>query len=51
MTIEEAAKIFSVQPSTLRTWIHRKQLPDNVLFRIGNTVRIKKKQLEEFINL
>jgi len=50
MTIEDAAKVFCVKPSTLRTWIYRNQVPKEILFRIGNTLRIKKKQLEEFIN-
>lgn len=50
LTVDEAAKVFRVQPSTLRTWIHRKQVPSTILFRIGNTVRVKKRQLEEFIN-
>ncbi len=50
MTVDEAAKIFGVKTSTLRTWAYRKKIPDNVFLRIGNTVRVKKKQLEEFIN-
>lgn len=50
MTVDEAAKIFGVKTSTFRTWAYRKKIPENVFLRIGNTVRVKKKQLEEFIN-
>ena len=50
LTVDEAAKIFRVQPSTLRTWIYRKQVPSTIMFRIGNTVRVRENQLEEFIN-
>ncbi len=50
LTVDEAAKVFRVQSSTLRTWIYRKQVPSTILFRIGNTVRVRKKQLDEFIN-
>ncbi len=49
LTVNEAAEVFRVPPSTLRTWVHRKQLPDEMFMRIGNTIRIKKRQMNEFI--
>lgn len=50
LKVEEAAKIFRVPSSTLRTWMYRKQLPDDMFIRIGNTIRVKKKQMSEFID-
>lgn len=50
MTIIEAAKIFGVKTSTFRTWVFRKQIPEDLVIRVGNTVRIKKDKLEKFIN-
>lgn len=49
LKVEEAAKIFRVPSSTVRTWIYRKQLPDEMFIRIGNTIRVKKKQMNDFI--
>lgn len=50
ITINEAANVFKVRPSTFRTWIHRKQIPENTYKKIGATIRIKTKQFELFIN-
>ncbi|MBE7711221.1 MAG: helix-turn-helix domain-containing protein [Cyanobacteria bacterium SIG31] len=49
LTIEETAKIFKTQISTVRTWIRRKQLPPDLVFRIGGIVRVRKPLLEKFI--
>lgn len=49
MTIEDVASFFSVKPHTIRTWIRRKQIPKEAIFKIGATVRIKKQELEKFI--
>ena len=50
ITINEAANVFKVKPSTFRTWIYRKQIPENTYKKIGATIRIKTKQFELFIN-
>ena len=50
MTIEEVAKMFEVKPHTVRNWLRKKQLPKEAVLKIGATVRIKKKELENFIS-
>ena len=50
LSVKDAASILSVKESTFRTWINRKQIPDCVIFRIGNTVRIIKSKFENWIN-
>lgn len=50
ITVDEAAKIFKVKPSTFRTWLHRKQIPEDTYKKVGSTVRIRTKQFEIFIN-
>lgn len=50
ITVDEAARIFKVKSSTFRTWINRKQLPENIFKKVGCTIRIKTKQFDEFIN-
>lgn len=49
LTIKEAASIFKTQESTLRSWIRRKDLPPNLVLKIGGVVRIRKLLLEKFI--
>ena len=49
MTIPEVAVYFDVKPHTVRNWIRRKQIPNEAVFKIGATVRIKKSVLENFI--
>lgn len=50
LSIKETGEIMGAKESTVRTWINRKQIPPIVVFRIGNTVRIKKDKLEKWIN-
>ena len=49
LSIRESADLIRVKESTFRTWINRKQIPDSVVFRIGNTVRIIKPKFENWI--
>ena len=49
LTIEETAEIFKTKPSTVRSWIRRKDLPQNLIFKVGGIVRIRKQLLEKFI--
>lgn len=50
ITIKEAANVFKVKPSTFRTWIYRKQIPESTYKKVGATIRIKTKQFGLFIN-
>ena len=50
LSIKAASDLLAVKESTLRTWIARKQIPQNVVFRIGNTVRIREEQFNRWIN-
>ncbi len=49
LTIKEAATIFKTQESTVRSWIRRKNIPPQLIFKIGGVVRIRKPLLEKFI--
>ena len=49
LLIKDAASILGVKESTFRTWINRKQIPDSCIFRIGNTVRIKKTKFSNWV--
>lgn len=50
LSIKETADIMGAKESTVRTWINRKQIPPVVVFRIGNTVRIKKDKFEKWVD-
>ena len=49
LSIKDASNILGVKESTFRTWINRKQIPVEVIFRIGNTVRIIKSKFENWV--
>lgn len=49
LLIKDAAEYLNAKESTVRTWINRGQIPSEVIFRIGNTVRIKKDKFEKWI--
>jgi excisionase family DNA binding protein len=50
LSIRETADLMGAKESTVRTWINRKQIPPVIVFRIGNTVRIKKDKLEKWVS-
>ena len=50
LTIKETAAIFKTQESTVRSWIRRKDLPHNLILKIGGIVRVRKNLLEQFIS-
>ena len=50
ITVAEAAAIYGVKYSTFKTWMARKQIPESIYKKIGNTIRIRKPQFIEFIN-
>lgn len=51
---EDLAKVFKVQPSTIRTWKNRKQIPEEVIFKLPDTkkgtVRFIKSKVEDWVN-
>lgn len=49
LSIKDTASILGVKESTFRTWLNRGQIPDNIIFRIGNTVRIIKPKFENWV--
>lgn len=49
LTLKETAAIFKTKESTVRSWIRRKDLPQNLILKIGGIVRIRKPLLEKFI--
>ena len=49
LLIKDAAAFLNAKESTVRTWINRGQIPSEVIFRIGNTVIIKKDKFEKWI--
>lgn len=50
----DMAKLFNVQPSTIRTWKRRKQIPQEVIFKLPGTekgtVRFIKSKVEDWVN-
>lgn len=49
LSIKDTANILGVKESTVRTWLNRGQIPVDVIFRIGNTVRIIKPKFENWV--
>ena len=50
LSIKETAERLSTKESTVRTWINRGQIPETIVFRIGNTVRIREEKFNRWIN-
>lgn len=50
LTIKEASVIFKTKESTVRSWIRRKEMPPQLIMKIGGIVRIRKSLLEKFIS-
>lgn len=49
ITVKEAAKILRTNENTLKSWLLRKQLPENIKCNIVGVARIKKSLLVHFI--
>lgn len=51
---EGLANVFSVSVNTVRSWKHRNQIPEQVIFKLPNTkkgtVRYIKSKVEDWIN-
>ena len=45
--VDEAAKLFNVKISTVRSWIHQKKIP---ITKLGRAVRIRSDIVEMIIN-
>jgi excisionase family DNA binding protein len=50
LTIRQVSELLAAKESTVRTWINRKIFPDDVIVRLGNTVRFRRSKLEEWLN-
>lgn len=50
LTIEEVLPIFKVNRQTFSTWMRRNKLPEQLFFRVGTTIRIRKAILEKYIS-
>lgn len=54
LTDEEMSKIFKVDKATIVTWVHRKKIPDEAIFKLPftkkGTRRFIKSKIEEWIN-
>lgn len=54
LTDEDLAKIFQVEPSTVRSWRNRKKIPQEVMFKVSggkkSTVRYIKTKVDDWIN-
>lgn len=51
ITIKEALPFFEItSENTFRSWERRGQLPEKLIARIGNTIRIRTSVLEQYLN-
>lgn len=51
LTVEEAASMLKVKPTTLRTWINRNNIPKDLYKKIGGTIRFSRRAIEEYMNI
>lgn len=49
MRIKDFSKMMGISESTIRTWKLRKEIPESCFKKIGGTVFIKVKEMEEFL--
>lgn len=53
LTLDEMAEFFDVKVNTVKSWMQRKVIPGEVIFKVGKkrgTVRFIKSKLEDWIN-
>lgn len=50
ISTKETANLLGVKESTVRTWINREQIPPSLVFRIGNTVRIRLDKFNKWVD-
>ena len=50
ISTKETANLLGVKESTVRTWINRGQIPSSIVFRIGNTVRIRLDRFNKWVD-
>ena len=50
ISTKEAANLLQAKESTVRTWINRGLIPPELIFRIGNTVRIRLDKFNKWVN-
>lgn len=49
LEISEVIPLFNVKEDTFRKWIKRKLLPENLIQKIGNTLRVRKNILISYL--
>lgn len=49
ISVKEAADLLCAKESTFRTWINRKKIPPELVFRIGRTVRIRLDKFNKWV--
>jgi predicted DNA-binding transcriptional regulator AlpA len=49
LDIKDVIHLFGCNENTFRTWIKRGQLPEKMIQRIGNTLKIRKAVLEQYL--
>lgn len=49
LEIKEVLPLFNVKEDTFRKWINRKLLPEKLIQRIGNTLRIRRNILISYL--
>jgi excisionase family DNA binding protein len=50
LEVKDVLPYFGVTEETFRTWIKRKKLPENLILKIGNTIRVRKAVLDKYLN-
>ncbi len=50
ISIKDAANLLQTKESTVRTWINRGQIPSELIFRIGHTVRIRLDKFDRWVS-
>ena len=50
LTVKELAEKLRVKEQTCRTYIKRKMIPEDVIFKIGTTIRFKSDAVDKWLN-
>lgn len=53
LDVKEVAELFGVKVGTVKSWVSRGHMPEDIIFKIGSgkgTIRFKKSKLEDWIN-
>lgn len=50
LTIVEVAKVFNKSENTVRSWLNRKDIPEELSFKIVGTIRVRKTIFDKYIS-